>query len=132
MQNRTFRYFKGNVQYQFGYGRTYTEFYLEGISLIGDEIKATVCNIGKSESDTVLRLYITYPPMDYPNPIKSLVSFKRIGLKPGGKEIVAFKITDECLASTDTDGRKVIFDGCYLFTLTDGCDFSSQPIPYQK
>ncbi|MGN0574326.1 MAG: glycoside hydrolase family 3 C-terminal domain-containing protein [Acutalibacteraceae bacterium] len=132
MQNRTYRYFKGDVQYQFGYGRTYTEFSLEDISIVGDEIKATVCNIGKAESDTVLQLYVTYPPTDYPNPIKSLVSFKRIGLKPGEKETVTFKITGECLSSTDTDGREIILDGCYKFKLTDGCDFSSQPILFQK
>ena len=34
--------FKGNVQYQFGYGRTYTKFSLEDISLVGNEIKATI------------------------------------------------------------------------------------------
>ena len=77
MQNRTYRYFKGNVQYQFGYGRTYTKFSLEDISLVGNEINTTICDIGKSESDIVLQLYITYPPTDYPNPIKSLVSFKK-------------------------------------------------------
>lgn len=132
MQNRTYRYFKGNVQYPFGYGRTYTKFSLEDITLIGKEIKATICNIGNEKSDTVLQLYVSYPPTEYPNPQKSLVSFKRIGLKPGERETITFKITSEYLTSANNDGKKIILDGCYKFTLTDGCDFTSKPILYQK
>lgn len=132
MQNRTYRYFKGNVQYQFGYGRTYTKFSLEDIALIGEEIKATICNIGNEKSDTVLQLYVSYPPTEYPNPQKSLVSFKRIGLKPGERETITFKITSEYLTSANNEGNKIILDGCYKFTLTDGCDFTSKPILYQK
>lgn len=132
MQNRTYRYFKGNVQYPFGYGRTYTKFSLEDITLIGEEIKATICNIGNEKSDTVLQLYVSYPPTEYPNPQKSLVSFKRIGLKPGERETITFKITSEYLTSANNDGKKIILDGCYKFTLTDGCDFTSKPILYQK
>lgn len=132
MQNRTYRYFKGDVQYPFGYGKTYTKFALEDISLVGEEIKATICNIGNEKSDTVLQLYVSYPPMEYPNPLKSLVSFNRIRLKPGEKETVTFSITNEYLVSTNSDGKKIILDGCYKFTLTDGCDFTSRPIIYQK
>ena len=132
MQNRTYRYFKGNVQYPFGYGRTYTKFSLEDITLIGEEIKATICNIGNEKSDTVLQLYVSYPPTEYPNPQKSLVSFKRIGLKPGERETITFKITSEYLTSANNDGKKIILDGCYKFSLTDGCDFTSKPILYQK
>ena len=106
MQNRTYRYFKGNVQYPFGYGRTYTKFSLEDITLIGEEIKATICNIGNEKSDTVLQLYVSYPPTEYPNPQKSLVSFKRIGLKPGERETITFKITSEYLTSANNDGKK--------------------------
>ena len=132
MQNRTYRYFKGNVQYPFGYGRTYTKFSLKDIALIGEKIKATICNIGNEKSDTVLQLYVSYPPTEYPNPQKSLVSFKRIGLKPGERETITFKITSEYLTSANNDGKKIILDGCYKFTLTDGCDFTSKPILYQK
>ena len=80
----------------------------------------------------MLQLYVSYPPTEYPNPQKSLVSFKRIGLKPGERETITFKITSEYLTSANNDGKKIILDGCYKFSLTDGCDFTSKPILYQK
>ncbi|MEG2396679.1 MAG: glycoside hydrolase family 3 C-terminal domain-containing protein, partial [Oscillospiraceae bacterium] len=61
MKNRTYRYFKGNVQYPFGYGLTYTDFLLKQLSF--DEahstITATVKNNGYYDCDEVLQLYVT-------------------------------------------------------------------------
>ena len=82
MQNRTYRYFKGEVQYPFGYGKTYTKFALDSVEINGNKIRAKVKNIGNFESGTVLQLYMTCPPADFSTPLKSLTAFKRINLKP--------------------------------------------------
>ena len=78
MKNRTYRYFKGEVQYPFGYGKTYTKFALESAGITDDKICGSVKNIGEIESETVLQLYVTCPTADFETPIKSLIGFKRI------------------------------------------------------
>lgn len=132
MQNRTYRYFDGEVLYPFGYGRTYTTFSAEDVSLSGDMIRACIRNCGDRASDTVLQLYVTYPKTDYPNPIKSLVAFQRIHLKPLEQGTFLFPVNDDCLISFDSEGNKVILDGVYSFVLTDGCDFATPPMLYEK
>ena len=131
MKNRTYRYFKGEVQYPFGYGRTYTKFSLKSIELNGMTLRAEVENIGDFESDTVLQLYLTRPTADFDNPIKSLISFKRLSLRPQETENVEFEIEKDQLLSVNDFGEKVLLDGEYKLVLTDGCDFTSEPIYFQ-
>lgn len=128
MQNRTYRYFKGDVQYPFGYGRTYTKFSLENAEVRENKIRATVKNVGKFESETVLQLYVTCPKAEFETPIKSLTGFKRISLKPQEEKEFVFEIDENSLMSVNDNGEKVLLKGEYTFTLTDGCDFESKPI----
>ena len=128
MQNRTYRYFKGDVQYPFGYGKTYTKFALENAEVRENKIHATVKNVGKFESETVLQLYVTCPKAEFETPIKSLIGFKRISLKPQEEKEFVFEIDENSLMSVNENGEKVLLKGEYTFTLTDGCDFESKPI----
>lgn len=128
MQNRTYRYFKGDVQYSFGYGKTYTKFALENAEVRENKIRATVKNIGKFENETVLQLYVTCPKAEFETPIKSLIGFKRISLKPQEEKEFVFEIDENSLMSVNDNGKKVLLKGEYTFTLTDGCDFESKPI----
>lgn len=130
MQNRTYRYFKGDVQYPFGYGKTYTKFALENAEIRENKIRATVKNVGKFESETVLQLYVTCPKAEFETPIKSLIGFKRISLKPQEEKEFVFEIDENSLMSVNDNGEKVLLKGEYTFTLTDGCDFESEPMVY--
>ncbi|MGN0532420.1 MAG: glycoside hydrolase family 3 C-terminal domain-containing protein [Eubacterium sp.] len=73
MQNRTYRYYSGSVQYPFGYGLTYTDFQLTSCSLKGNELICTVKNTGDTDCYETLQLYMTCPKTDYANPIRSLI-----------------------------------------------------------
>lgn len=130
MQNRTYRYFKGDVQYPFGYGKTYTKFALENAEVRENKIRATVQNVGKFESETVLQLYVTCPKAEFETPIKSLIGFKRISLKPQEEKEFVFEIDENSLMSVNDNGKKVLLKGEYTFTLTDGCDFECKQISY--
>ena len=130
MQNRTYRYFKGDVQYPFGYGKTYTKFALENAEVRENKIRATVKNIGKFENETVLQLYVTCPKAEFETPIKSLIGFKRISLKPQEEKEFIFEIDENSLMSVNDNGEKVLLKGEYTFTLTDGCDFECKQISY--
>lgn len=128
MKNRTYRYFKGKAQYPFGYGRTYTSFALKKIGIESGGIIAEVENTGRVESETALQLYVTSPQADFETPIKSLYAFKKIRLIPGESVKVCFEINESRLQSVNENGERVLLKGDYKFVLTDGCDFSSDPI----
>lgn len=130
MQNRTYRYFKGDVQYPFGYGKTYTKFALENAEVRENKIRSIIKNIGEFESETVLQLYVTCPKAEFETPIKSLIGFKRISLKLQEEKEFVFEIDENSLMSVNDNGEKVLLKGEYTFTLTDGCDFESKPMVY--
>lgn len=130
MQNRTYRYFNSDVQYPFGYGKTYTKFALENADVRENKIRATVKNVGKFESETVLQLYVTCPKAEFETPIKSLIGFKRISLKPQEEKEFVFETDENSLMSVNDNGEKVLLKGEYTFTLTDGCDFECKQISY--
>lgn len=130
MQNRTYRYFKGDMQYPFGYGKTYTKFALENAEIRENKIRSIIKNIGEFESETVLQLYVTCPKAEFETPIKSLIGFKRISLKPQEEKEFVFEIDENNLMSVNDNGEKVLLKGEYTFTLTDGCDFESKPMVY--
>src|SRR4030095_10333290 len=65
MKGRTYRYFKGEVLYPFGYGLSYTSFSYDHLDLassykMGDSVKVSVDvrNSGKVEGDEVVQLYL--------------------------------------------------------------------------
>ena len=127
MDNRTYRYFKGNPLYAFGYGLSYTTFEygkgkLSAKSMKKDgkvTIKVPVTNTGKVEGDEIVQVYVK--ALDYKDaPIKSLKGFQRIHLRPGetSKAIItldgeAFEYYDPSIDELSTrSGRYKILYGC--------------------
>ena len=96
----TYRYFKGEPLYAFGYGLSYTTFSYGDATLSKQSIKAggtvditvPVTNTGKRDGDEVVQIYIK--SLDNPAaPIKSLKGFKRVNIPAG--QTAQVKITLE-------------------------------------
>ena len=108
MTGKTYRYFKGEPLYEFGFGLSYTTFEY-AITQAPTEIKAgdhiqlavNVKNTGKQDGDEIVQLYISLPDSKYPVPIRSLQGFKRIHLKSGEMKEVRFTITPDKMAAFD-------------------------------
>ena len=84
MANRTYRYFKDEPLFPFGYGLSYTTFtigkpHLDAIHRI---ISVDVTNNGKYDGDEVIQVYMRRLN-DANGPLKTLRAFKRISLKTG-------------------------------------------------
>lgn len=122
MENRTYKYFKGAVQYPFGYGMTYTDFVLENaeLDMKQERLKLTVRNTGDFDSDEVLQVYVTPPARDYCTPAKALVRVKRLHLKQGVAETVEIPMPENVLYTIDGDGNKVYTKGEYQIRIEDG------------
>ena len=100
MKGRTYRYFKGEPLYPFGFGLSYSSFAYSGLSAkrtpTGAEVHATVKNASSREGDEVVQLYIS-GDVEQDAPIRSLCGFQRIHLGAGESREVRFILTPEDL-----------------------------------
>ena len=123
MQGRTYRYFKGEPLYPFGYGLSYTRFAYSNLRVnsvkAGEPVKATVdvTNTGEREGDEVVQLYLTDVAASVPVPIRTLVGFERISLRPREKRTVTFTITPRQMSLIDNNDKRVIEPGEFLISV---------------
>jgi beta-glucosidase len=112
MNNRTYRYFKGEALYPFGYGLSYTTFKYDMLNVpataaIGKNVtvSARITNTGKKDGDEVVQLYISHQGVQGKAPLESLKGFQRITLKTGESKTVSFTLTPEQLSIVSEDGK---------------------------
>ena len=89
MQNRTYRYFRGEPLFSFGYGLSYTHFTLSNqqVEFVGNaerDVRVTldVTNDGSRLGDEVVQVYLRRRA-DVDGPQKALKAFQRVSLQPG-------------------------------------------------
>ena len=106
MKGRTYRYFKGDPLYSFGFGLSYSKFTYTGLNAKrtpkGAEIRATVKNISTRDGDEVVQLYIGGGPEEE-GPIRSLHGFQRIHLRAGESREVRFTLSSEVLPDSEVE-----------------------------
>jgi beta-glucosidase len=95
MKGRTYRYFKGEPLYPFGFGLSYSTFAYSDLLAKrtgkGAEIRATVRNTSACDGDEIVQLYVGGGPEEEA-PIRSLRGFQRIHLRAGESREVTFTI----------------------------------------
>jgi len=113
LTSQTYRYFKGEPLYPFGYGLSYTTFAYENLKVdqevkIGDSVRVsvTVKNTGNVAGDEVAQLYLSNLDKSRSRAIHALKGFKRIHLKPGQSANVDFKLSPNDF-SVFTDKNKM-------------------------
>ncbi len=119
MRNRTYRYFKGDALYPFGFGLSYSNFIYSDLKLSKTKIgknesvdaELTVTNRGKVASDEVVQLYLTHQKSGKDIPRYSLKGFKRINLAPGASEKVKFTIIPDMMKLVNDQGQSVLNTG---------------------
>ena len=92
MNGRTYRYFKGDPLYAFGYGLSYSRFQYSGLkaqrTANGAQVSARVKNDSAREGDEVVQLYLSGGA----GAIRQLRGFERIHLRPAETQEVQFTI----------------------------------------
>ncbi|HEV8137276.1 MAG TPA: glycoside hydrolase family 3 C-terminal domain-containing protein [Pyrinomonadaceae bacterium] len=125
MDGRTYRFFKGEPLYPFGYGLSFTRFKYSGLSFSsprvsptqGITVTATVENSGDRDGDEVVQLYITDLAASVRVPLRSLAGVERVHLKPGEKRVVSFTLQPRQLSVITDDGRTVVEPGEFRVTV---------------
>ena len=95
MKGRTYRYFKGDPLYPFGFGLSYSSFAYSGLhakrTSRGAEISAIVKNTSARDGDEVVQLYVSGGHTE-DAPIRSLRGFQRIHLRAGESRQIRFTL----------------------------------------
>jgi beta-glucosidase len=106
MKGRTYRYFKGEPLYPFGFGLSYSTFAYSGIvaqrTANGASIRATVANTSTREGDEVVQLYIG-GASEADAPIRSLRGFERVHLRAGERRELQFTVAASDLPASALD-----------------------------
>jgi len=105
MEGRTYRYFRGEPLYPFGYGLSYTQFEykkaevakLTAGSRDTIRVRVTLANTGKFDGDEVVQVYVRRTVGGAEEPIRSLKGFARTHLKRGEEKIVEIPVGGEDL-----------------------------------
>ncbi len=127
MKDRTYRYFKGDVLYPFGYGLSYSKFTYRAPHASAAAIQAgapvtvtaEVRNVSKRDGDEVAELYVV-PPQTAVSPHVELEGFQRIHLRAGEMRRVQFTLTPRELSEVDEKGNRAVVPGDYRIFISGG------------
>ena len=109
MRGRTYRFFQGEPQFEFGYGLSYSKFEYSNLkekrkdnSLV---VSFSVENISKIGGDEVVQLYVKQIEGNSKTPLKNLRRFKRVFIKAGERKEISFVLEKEDFASWNTEQK---------------------------
>ncbi len=127
MKGRTYRYFKGQPLYPFGFGLSYTNFRYDHLTVNGalkkgKTIKASIklTNTGKRAGEEVVQLYIQHDGKIIQAPVRALKAFRRLSLSPGESRTISFEITPEDLSLIDVNGNSYQPKGTVTISIGGG------------
>ncbi|MCX6319005.1 MAG: glycoside hydrolase family 3 C-terminal domain-containing protein [Bacteroidetes bacterium] len=110
MDGRTYRYFRGEALYPFGYGLSYTSFQYSNLKIPPSlprnkkiVVTVQVKNTGKRDGEEVVQLYVSHQYNKGKAPLRALKGFQRIYLKAGQARQISFTLTPEQLSLVDED-----------------------------
>ena len=116
MEGRTYRYFRGEPLYPFGFGLSYTTFAYSGLAVsrpsVGAkdriDVSVDVKNTGKMAGDEVVQLYVRRPEAGPQGAIRTLRGFSRVHLAAGAQTKVRFTLVPEKDMASYDEARKAL------------------------
>ena len=127
MSNRTYRYFKGEPLYPFGYGLSYTTFKYDQLKTPATvtknrnlSVSVRVTNTGKMDGEEVVQLYLQHQNLAGKAPLQALKGFQRITLKEGESKMINFELTPEQLSLVNETGTTYQPAGKILISVGGG------------
>jgi beta-glucosidase len=109
MTGRTYRYFKGDALFPFGFGLSYTTFEIGKPKFKNGKLTVSVTNTGKMRGSETVQVYIKRVG-DNNGPIKTLRGFAKTTLEPNGSQVLTIDMPRERFETWDeaTNTMRVI------------------------
>lgn len=105
MDGRTYRYFRGEALYPFGYGLSYSTFDYTNLKTVTSiaankpvKVSVQVKNTGTRDGEEVVQLYVAHQQSKGKVPVRALKGFRRMMLKAGESRVINFIIRTEDLS----------------------------------
>lgn len=114
MDQRTYRYFTGDVLYPFGFGLSYTSWSVSGARLEGNRITALVRNGGQMDGDAVVQVYVRCESPDAPT-FPRLCGFSRIHVDAGKTETAEIPLDKLTATVVNERGERVPVEGLKFY-----------------
>ena len=141
MDNRTYKFFREEPLYPFGYGLGYTTFAFGHLRTDrkkfqgGEDVTVTVRvkNTGSMAGDEVVQFYVRDEEASVRVPVHKLCGMKRVSLRPGEETEVTVVIDPEQFEVIDENGSH-IYEPCAFTIFAAGCqpDALSERLTGQK
>ena len=129
MKGRTYRYYKEEPLYPFGYGLTYGDVFCSGARFLAEpeagsdvQVMLEATNSGETDTADVIQAYIRVHDSEYAVPNVSLCGFSRVYLKAGETKEIEMTISRNAFTVINDGGERI--SGGHNFTLYFG---TSQP-----
>jgi beta-glucosidase len=127
MENRTYRYFTGDVLYPFGFGLSYASINFGKATLSSNSIRAgepvnittIVKNVSPVESDQIVQVYVDSPGGKQ-GAHAFLAGFQRVRLGANETKEVTLSLAPRQLSRVDERGERLIIPGLYKIWIGDG------------
>ena len=107
MEGHTYRYFRGEPLYPFGFGLSYTTFSYGEAKVKGKKIVIPVTNTGDLDGDEVVQLYVRKPD-DVAGPNKTLRAFRRVSIPAGQTVQVTIPLDKETFIWWDEKAQDMV------------------------
>jgi beta-glucosidase-like glycosyl hydrolase len=105
--------------FPFGYGRSYTTFELDGLTISADSVptdgeftvSVRVRNIGDRAGDEVVQLYLQDPVASVARPVNQLIGYARVNVPAATAATVTFTVHADRTAFTGRDLTRIVEPG---------------------
>ena len=105
MTNRTYRYYRGEALFPFGYGLSYTHFGYSDARFENGVLSVTVRNLGAVDADEVVQAYVKDHDSPFAVRNHSLCAFRRVPLRAGESARVTLPVSERAFATIDDAGQ---------------------------
>ncbi|MCB0284578.1 MAG: glycoside hydrolase family 3 C-terminal domain-containing protein [Calditrichae bacterium] len=126
MDGRTYRYFKGDPLFPFGYGLSFTNFEYSDLEVgpgaDGVDVSVKVKNIGSRDGDEVVQVYVSDLEASVPVAQKSLKAFKKVFIKQGEFREIKFTLSWDDFALYDAKMQRGIEPGDFRIQVGGSSD----------
>lgn len=118
MDNRTYKYYRGEPLYAFGHGLSYVDFAYSNLVVANTidagkdlPVSVSITNTGKMQAEDVAQVYVSLLDAPVQTPIRNLKAFKRANLAAGESTELSFTLPASALTYVDDNGVTQTYRG---------------------